>query len=173
MRRTGVRMARALNWIATLLACLGAIAFLAVAASAIGSWFVPSAAASFAQAAAPAFETDYASTLRGAPVLISLVAVLLAVFTLTCDRLRRIARTVQHGEPFVRANVRSLRAVAALLAGLQVATHAIRIVLASIQHKAPEIDLNIAGWLSVLVVLVLAEVFAEGARLREEAELTV
>jgi hypothetical protein len=34
-------------------------------------------------------------------------------------------------------------------------------------------DFNLTIWFAVLVVLVLAEVFREGARLRREAELTI
>ncbi len=35
------------------------------------------------------------------------------------------------------------------------------------------IGFNPSGWLAILVVFVLAEVFREGARLRGDAELTI
>ncbi len=34
-------------------------------------------------------------------------------------------------------------------------------------------DFNLTSWLAVLIILVLAEVFREGTRLRADAELTV
>jgi hypothetical protein len=36
-----------------------------------------------------------------------------------------------------------------------------------------EASLNLTTWFAVLVIFVLAEVFREGARLRNEAELTI
>jgi len=39
--------------------------------------------------------------------------------------------------------------------------------------KSIDGSLNLTTWFAVLVILVLAEVFREGARLRNEAELTI
>ena len=35
------------------------------------------------------------------------------------------------------------------------------------------LTLNLTAWFAILVVFVLAEVFREGARLRQDAELTI
>ena len=36
-----------------------------------------------------------------------------------------------------------------------------------------EFEVNLAVWFAVLVIIVLAEVFREGARLRQEQKLTI
>jgi hypothetical protein len=35
------------------------------------------------------------------------------------------------------------------------------------------LQINVSAWLSIFVLIVLAEVFREGARMREEQELTI
>jgi uncharacterized membrane protein len=35
------------------------------------------------------------------------------------------------------------------------------------------LSVNLTGWFAILVVFVLAEVFREGARLRQDADLTI
>jgi hypothetical protein len=95
-------------------------------------------------------------------------------------RLRRIFQTLIAGDPFHPDNVRRLRVVAAALAALEIG----RYVFAAVSHLVVERlsltgthvaggGVNLDTWFSVLVVVVLAEVFREGARLRGEAELTI
>ena len=40
-------------------------------------------------------------------------------------------------------------------------------------HRSSGFDLNLTAWFAVLVIVVLSEVFREGARLRRDAELTI
>ncbi len=90
-------------------------------------------------------------------------------------RLRRIFRTLIAGDPFHPANVRRLRTIGLALAVLEVGRYAAagasRLVLAGAVHIGGVV--NITNWFAILVIIVLAEVFREGARLRGEAELTI
>lgn len=91
------------------------------------------------------------------------------------QRLRRIFQTLTAGDPFHPDNVLRLRVAGLILAGLELGRMAFSFGMGLF---APEMNksgggLNLTTWFSVLVILVLAEVFREGARLRREAELTI
>lgn len=92
------------------------------------------------------------------------------------DILRRIFVTLTAGDPFHPDNVRRLRLVGVIFGGLEVGRYVLGAVLALMmpgQIKTVEGALNLTTWFAVLVIFVLAEVFREGARLRNEAELTI
>ena len=90
-------------------------------------------------------------------------------------RLCRIFQTLIAGDPFHPDNVRRLRVIAAALAALELG----RYIAAAAAHAFLPGKLHIGGginlttWFAVGVIVVLAEVFREGARLRGEAELTI
>jgi hypothetical protein len=94
-------------------------------------------------------------------------------------RLRRIFQTLIAGDPFHPDNVRRLRVIGGALACLELGRYAFAMVGQLIVHSLglATVDLggevNLNTWFSVLVIVVLAEVFREGARLRGEAELTI
>jgi hypothetical protein len=88
-----------------------------------------------------------------------------------------IVETVRAGDPFVSANARRLEAIAwGVLAGegLRLLIGAIALATTS---ALPALDLDLhfsfAPWLTVLLLFVLARVFAEGARMRSDLEGTV
>ena len=88
-----------------------------------------------------------------------------------------IVDTVRVGDPFAAANARRLEAIAWwVLAGegLRLLIGAIALATTS---RMPNLDLDIeyslAPWLAVLLLFVLARVFAEGARMRGDLEGTV
>lgn len=91
------------------------------------------------------------------------------------ERLRRIFMTLTAGDPFHPDNVRRLRVIGAVLAGLELLRYVVWGVSAWLLPGSNRVEpnLSLTAWFSVLVVLVLAEVFREGARLRREAELTI
>jgi hypothetical protein len=94
---------------------------------------------------------------------------------LIVGNLRRIGRTLTAGDPFHPDNVSRLRLIGLILAGLELGKW---IFWGAVALLAPEVDRANGGWslttwFSVMVVFVLAEVFREGARLRNEAELTI
>lgn len=92
------------------------------------------------------------------------------------DILRRIFVTLTAGDPFHPDNVRRLRLVGVIFGGLEVGRYILGAALSLMmpgQIKTVEGSLNLTTWFAVLVIFVLAEVFREGARLRNEAELTI
>ncbi len=90
-------------------------------------------------------------------------------------RLRRIFRSLIDGDPFRPENVRRLNVIAATLAALEAGRYLVAMFVRLASHGAWRIDggVNLSAWFSILIVVVLAEVFREGARLRREAELTI
>jgi len=108
-------------------------------------------------------------------VLIAVAMAYLGGILVIVGRLRRVFDTLSAGDPFDPANVGRLRIIGLCLACLELGRYAIQ-ALASIalQDWAKIRDsVSLTAWFSVMVVLVLAEVFREGARLRREAELTI
>ena len=91
------------------------------------------------------------------------------------QRLRRIFGTMTAGDPFHPDNVRRLRVVGGVLALLEIDRYFFGAVDRYILHQPPHgtDSVNLTAWFAVLVIVVLAEVFREGARLRREAELTI
>lgn len=92
-------------------------------------------------------------------------------------RLLAIVETVRRGDPFVAANAARLQAIAWALLALQVLSIVIGAIGKAVSTPEHRVDLDagfsINGWLAVLLTFLLARVFAEGARMREEIEGTV
>ena len=90
-------------------------------------------------------------------------------------QLRRVFATLTAGDPFHTDNIRRLRLIGFVLAGMEIARHLFGAVMSQMGAARNEIDggISITAWFAVLVIFVLAEVFREGARLRNEAELTI
>jgi hypothetical protein len=92
-------------------------------------------------------------------------------------RLLAIVRTVRAGDPFVAANAHRLHAIAWALLMLQLLSLVIGGVVKAISIPAHPLHIDagftINGWLAVLLTFLLARVFAEGTRMREDLEGTV
>ena len=92
-------------------------------------------------------------------------------------RLLAIVETVRAGDPFVAANAARLQAIAWALLALQLLSIVIGAIAKAISTPAHPVDLDagfsINGWLAVLLTFLLARVFAEGARMRDDLEGTV
>ena len=91
--------------------------------------------------------------------------------------LRSIVDSVRAGDPFISENAWRLRAIAwCVLAGQGLSLLVVAIA-AAISNKAQPVDLgegfSFTPWLAVLLLFVLAEVFAHGERMRGELEGTV
>ena len=88
-------------------------------------------------------------------------------------RLLAIVDTVRVGDPFILENARRLDAIAWSVVALE----GLRLVIAAIAAAAWEPGrisaFSFAPWLAVLLLFVLAGVFARGARMREDLEGTV
>ena len=112
--------------------------------------------------------------LRGIAVL-GLAAIPVNYFVL--KRLLAIVDTVRTGDPFVAANASRLQAIARALLVLQILSVVIGAIAKTVSTPAHPLHLDagfsINGWLAVLLTFLLARVFAEGTRMREDLEGTV
>lgn len=94
------------------------------------------------------------------------------VMLFVVNRLLEILKTLRFGSPFVKENADRFRGVGyALLIG-EGAKFAFGF-MALFSDADIEINSTIISWLSIVAVFVLSEVFLEGARMKEEQDLTV
>ena len=95
-----------------------------------------------------------------------------AVMLFVVNRLLEILQTLRFGSPFVKENADRFRGLGyALLIG-----EGAKFVfgfMSLIMDAEVETNSSIISWLSIIAVFVLAEVFREGARMKEEQDLTV
>lgn len=119
----------------------------------------------------------YMTTLAFAFAIGALVAAILVV-----ARLRRIFATLSAGDPFVPENAEHLRVIAIVIAVFEIARLASGGIAAGALSAAglgPEarppidVEINLLVWFAVLSLVVLSEVFSEGARLRADQQLTI
>ena len=92
-------------------------------------------------------------------------------------RLLRIARSVGRGDAFEAANADRLQAIAWALLAIQLLSMAIGGIGTAISSPEFPVHLDagfsISGWLAVILLFILARVFADGARMRDDLEGTV
>jgi hypothetical protein len=99
-------------------------------------------------------------------------------------RLRRLFDSFTSGEPFRRENAQHLRVIWITMVAVELSRYALLTLIGlllsfvgkpeSVESVSFSIDSdNLGSWMSILVLIVLAEVFREGARLKEEQELTI
>ena len=93
------------------------------------------------------------------------------------SRLLRIVASVRIGEPFIADNAGRLRTIAWALLGLELLHIAVVAIASSVSTKEVPLHINgnfdLTGWLAILLLFVLAQVFLEGTRMREDLEGTV
>lgn len=110
-------------------------------------------------------------------------ALILGVLSLVIiTMLIRICRTLRAGDPFVPENARRIRIIAGAVAIMAVLSLVLRLVAQALimllgdklnGALRPHFDLNLAAFAAVLILLVLAQIFDEGARLRAEEKMTI
>ncbi|MES1157235.1 MAG: DUF2975 domain-containing protein [Alphaproteobacteria bacterium] len=102
-------------------------------------------------------------------------------------RLRRLFANFVSGDPFHKSNADHLRAIWITLLVMEISRYALMIVIGAwlLTAHLPEDDdhhvsfhgadhgPDLSTWFVILILIVLAEVFREGARMREEQELTI
>jgi hypothetical protein len=94
--------------------------------------------------------------------------------TVIVQRLRRIFGAMTAGDPFHPDNVRRLRVTALVLGLIEINRYLFAALDRFVLGLHPRgLSLDFTPWFAVLVIVVLAEVFREGARLRRDAELTI
>lgn len=100
----------------------------------------------------------------------SFIAALVMLFVVT--RLLEILKTLRFGSPFVKENADRFRQVGyALLIGE--GAKFVFNFLSLIFGAEIDVDFEPIAWLAIIAVFVLSEVFLEGARMKEEQDLTV
>ena len=108
-------------------------------------------------------------------MVIGICSVPIAHLVLT--RLLAIVETVKVGNPFVMANAVRLKTIAWAILGLEMMHFTVGAIVEGVSTAAAPLDISsgfsLTGWLTVLLLFVLARVFEQGARMREDLEGTV
>jgi hypothetical protein len=125
----------------------------------------------------------FASSAQSAPLIMGLRAIAalgLAAVPLNLAVLRRLVamvQTVRAGDPFVADNAYRLQAIAWFLFGQQLLGVLIGAIGKAVSTPIHTLHLDAGfspgGWLAVILIFVLARVFAEGTLMREDLEGTV
>ncbi|MEQ1619556.1 MAG: DUF2975 domain-containing protein [Terricaulis sp.] len=98
------------------------------------------------------------------------------------DRLRRLFASFTSGEPFQRENATHLRVIWITMLAIEGARFVLMGALATVfaavgapNNVDPDFNISVdfSTWMSIAILIVLAEVFREGARMKEEQELTI
>ena len=111
-------------------------------------------------------------TLRG---MVLIGAPMFAAVHVLLTRILEIVDSVGIGRPFVLENAVRLRTIAWALVMLQVLHLAFGVATRFIAAANFEMewDFSLAGWLAVLLAFVLAQVFEQGARMRDDLEAMI
>jgi hypothetical protein len=121
------------------------------------------------------YASDPAGMLFGLRLILVLTLGAVVAANVILTRLRAMVGTVRSGDPFVVANAARLKTIAWALLGLQFLDLAFGAISLTYFEQMDEFGWtpSLTGWLCVLMLFVLAGVFAQGARMREELEGTV
>lgn len=175
METRGSRLAEALSWILLMLAVIIGIGLVALLFAAI-LLALGGFGGLLSRLAA-----DGTTGIEAMTALIVIAGLTTAAALPLVLLLRRVLLRVARGAPFHPGTPRDLQLVAGLLAVLEVVSLIGYLVVPLLIRLPQEIaadmradfEFDLTSWLAVLIILVLAEVFREGARLRADAELTV
>jgi hypothetical protein len=92
-------------------------------------------------------------------------------------QLLRIVKSVRAGEPFTAENAGRLKVIAWALLALEVLHICVVAIASAVSTKEVPLHIgdnfNLTGWLAILLLFVLAQVFLEGARMHDDLEGTV
>ena len=89
------------------------------------------------------------------------------------NRLRRMFLAVNHGDAFERANVGRLQGVGLGLIGVQISAAILAFTVPKGIIADLDYQLDLGAWLGILIVFMLAEVFRQGAAMRDDQQMTV
>ena len=94
-----------------------------------------------------------------------------------CKQLRHILTTLAEGDPFVPENAPRLMRIAIALGLIELIRNSVVLLFGATGMLGEGVDVNFtlnpALWGAVIVLLILAQVFKEGTRLREEEKMTI
>lgn len=161
-------MMQVIIWIAVI---AGAIAFVLITAGLIGSL-------NGGAVKVPGMET-YVDGVKPGQFIAGLAG--LVVFApgiiYVCMQLKRILSTLADGDPFVPQNGPRLTRIAVAIALVELARYVTVFLLNAFVDLGSEqpvrLSINLAAWAAVVALFILAQVFREGSRLREEEKMTI
>ena len=108
------------------------------------------------------------------PALFLSIAVALGFVWLIINRLRRIFLAVNRGDAFEHANVKRLQMVGIGLIGMELTSTVSNVLAPMIDgSEGAGLSVDFQMWMAILVVFILAEVFRQGAQMRDDAQMTV
>lgn len=117
------------------------------------------------------------STLFWGMRLIAVIGLAVPVVHFILTRLLTIVETVSIGDPFLVANAARLQWIAWAVLALELMHFAVGAIAAGVSTAAAPLNIawgfSLTRWIVVLLLFVLARVFEQGARMREEIEGTV
>ena len=106
------------------------------------------------------------------------VVIVAAVFLVIVRQLRQICHTLVTGDPFVPENANRLRIIWIAAASGELLRLCSTFIISWVSKTAEgsaiqATDLRVYVWFMVLALIILSEVFREGARMRQEQKFTV
>lgn len=94
-----------------------------------------------------------------------------------CLQLRRILSTLADGDPFVPENGPRLTRIAIAIGLVELGRYVTVILLNAFVDLGTDqpvrLSINLAAWAAVVALFILAQVFREGTRLRDEEKMTI
>jgi len=122
-------------------------------------------------------DADAEGVLLAARWSLAFIGPVMVVAHILFRKLLAILASVADGDPFTPVNANRLQTVAWCLLALQLCDIGFGVTSSLLDKAAGEgvggWSFGLTGWVAVLLVFVLARVFREGTRLRDEAELTI
>jgi hypothetical protein len=123
-------------------------------------------------------------TLREKGIWFPLLIAEIAAVMIVVHRLRRIFLTLINGDPFVPENAGHLRIIALAIAAYQIlaqVTQGVVAMLLTLMDRSVAggsnigitPDIALGPWIAVGALLLFAEIFREGAKMRQEQKLTI
>jgi len=166
-------VASALRWVLGFMNVFVTFAVVATALLLLASLVVPDFASGFIDGLA---DNENAGARL---LLLNERATFLAAFVATLstwwilNRLRRMFLAVNNGDAFERANVGRLQGVGLGLIGVQISAAILAFTVPKGIINDLDYQVDLGAWLGILIVFMLAEVFRQGAAMRDDQQMTV
>ncbi len=167
-------VASVLRWVLGFINVFVTVGVVVTGAGLLVSMLVPDFASGFLDGLARDTKGEAPPGIRASQQLVYLAAFVASLSTWwVLNRLRRMFLAVNQGDAFDPANVGRLQGVGTGLIGIQVS---FLILAVNVPAGIPgnlEYDFDLGGWLGILIVFMLAEVFRQGAAMRDDQQMTV